>query len=1195
MMLDTKHRFQRIFEVALLLCCLSLGQTTDDAHDSVIVIPGNVTFAAIFSVNDLEKGACGDYVMESLQSIVAVTWFIEALNRMNYVPGVTIGLEVYRTCKQPHMATEGVAKLFSKYGLTDNVQQENMLFGLLGPGTTSQAIAVSSLVSLLPTNQRVVQISGSATGKQLSNSSLMYSNFFRVIPPDDTQVQVILELLKQLKWNYVAIVYDDDDYGRSAATELRELAESEHLCVPVFARVPLDPRSEAFQDKANIIAEQLYSPDNGLIRGVIILAGQSTTKQLQQIINRRVTYVRLILSEAVNLMRATLLTPGGQVSTITQGALITSPSYIHLPEFVPFWNELWTNRSVFENKTSSLPWLGGYFSQLTGCSHSDPTCWSQRGSLRAGLVVQDGGTLDLYTGYQVKAAAVMAALLKRLHGDKCGVLFGLCQPLRDAVFQRTPVLDLLRQSELDLPDLSSVFNVSAKSTVRFNATTGDISGDGHDPEYIVYNFRKDGQGDFSFLQIGEWMNSQLSINTSKAQFYDESGSPKTWSKFPPAQCDDNHDCLNCERDVGNDVIFMEGDFYVVAIVPVSDRDPQDLLTCGDVKANAGADIAQSVLFAVQRVNNRTGIFQHVLPGKRVGLLVINSCSSQLLVRQRLMQLHAGTLLLPGGRNSASILPRILGYVGAFFSAISMAASETLNAVPRPFVQISAASTSTDLSDTEKYPNFLRLPAPDDKQAQAMLDIVERIGANYIQVIYDSSTAYATGLFNKLTEEVNSSRHRHKVCIAQSIAVKQEGDATKYTRIVSRLRLKGEARIVLVILHLEIVKQVLDNVLPYLDAGEFLFLASESWGRRHEVLQGQDRSRLEGSLVLSQELTPDLAFQDYFLQLDPATSLNPWLRSFWEGKLGCYFSMSFSRKGKSGLCGDLANMEDSVQDPRIPFHIYSVYALTLGASKALSDRCGSQPTRLCDLLTSEDLFSAMLGVELDLLGKGKTSKVFDADGNGLVGYKVLQISQELVYEEVGSWNNNSLDLRGRDLFFPGGSAFKTSCSSLMECAFCSETQDPAQEKEDVPVAAFVSVIVVLVVIIAVVLAVFFLFFRRRQRNKAGRNEATKPTVNDVALPELFRHQNDSADPAHRNAETHNPNRFQQPLPPRPPPDGNHTEPPPQQSPPLNVASPLPSDYLHPVNEHYVDPEQTNPKRMADEESDGYTSYDVPVDV
>ena len=104
------------------------------------------------------------------------------------------------------------------------------------------------------------------------------------------------------------------------------------------------------------------------------------------------------------------------------------------------------------------------------------------------------------------------------------------------------------------------------------------------------------------------MNETLRINTTQAEFYDDSKSPLTWSQLPPAQCGVNQDCLKCEYDVSNDVIFIEGDFYVVTIVPVSDKKTDDLLTCGDIKGLAGADIAQSVVFAVEEANKKAGMF-----------------------------------------------------------------------------------------------------------------------------------------------------------------------------------------------------------------------------------------------------------------------------------------------------------------------------------------------------------------------------------------------------------------------------------------------------------------------------------------------------------------------------------------------------------------------------------------------------------
>ena len=51
------------------------------------------------------------------------------------------------------------------------------------------------------------------------------------------------------------------------------------------------------------------------------------------------------------------------------------------------------------------------------------------------------------------------------------------------------------------------------------------------------------------------------------------------------------------------------------------------------------------------------------------------CCRELVIKERLIEFHKGTLLLPDGRTSSDILPFVGGYIGAFFSAISVAMYE----------------------------------------------------------------------------------------------------------------------------------------------------------------------------------------------------------------------------------------------------------------------------------------------------------------------------------------------------------------------------------------------------------------------------------------------------------------------------------------------------------------------------------------
>ena len=77
----------------------------------------------------------------------------------------------------------------------------------------------------------------------------------------------------------------------------------------------------------------------------------------------------------------------------------------------------------------------------------------------------------------------------------------------------------------------------------------------------------------------------------------------------------------------------------------------------------------------------------MLQGKTVGLVGITSCGSSVLVKQRLLDFFLGRLQLPIG-TSADLLDHFMGVIGAYYSANSIAASDTLTAMRRPFVQVS---------------------------------------------------------------------------------------------------------------------------------------------------------------------------------------------------------------------------------------------------------------------------------------------------------------------------------------------------------------------------------------------------------------------------------------------------------------------------------------------------------------------------
>ncbi|XP_076467623.1 uncharacterized protein LOC143298628 [Babylonia areolata] len=1070
------------------------GQASGE-EDSLAVSGGNVILAVMVRMNELRGGQCGNFSLLSLQELMALVWFVDAVNTAGYIPGVTIGLEAYRTCRLPAKAAQGAVRLLQKYrvGQDSSVQQQQpLLFGMLGPDATAEASVVSRLIGYLPANQRLVQISGSATGKELSDKEL-HPNFFRVVANDHVQIKVMARLLAALDWNYVAVVYDDDDYGQSAASKLRKLLEDRNICVPLYAELPLDIRSSQFDTAAKSVAQKLQSPEQGPIRGVVVVASPSSTRQLLHTLNASlVPSPQLVLSEAVGLNLATLQQHHtGRLLPLAAGALLTTPPHIPAPEFEAFWTHLWTNRTVFSHHARRLPWLEAYFVQLTGCP-SNVECWEKSLNLLAAQRMGEGGQRNASVGYALKAAAVMVELLKQMQRDKCGEGHtGVCQDLSSSITGRQHVQDALQAATLNLAGLSSLVGAfRSETSVRFDSD-GDVVVDKGVTAYMVYNLVRGTGDEYSFREIGEFQGNTLKMDTEQAEFYDRNDHPLTWEQLPHAQCDDDHDCLHCVRDVSADVMFVEGDFYVIALVPVSARSWEVPLMCGGVKGREGADVAQAMRLAVEKA---------VQPSRTVGLVVINTCGSPLHVRQRLTDLYAGRLVLGGERNSSLVLERVVGVVvlaTADDTDSSLAAYDTLTHLQTTFVQVSATPTPLQ-QDRSKYPYLMRLVPVDDTQVQVMLDIVQTLGADHIQVIYDSSSAYATGLFQKLQEESRSDRYN--ICIAQSIPTTP---SSHHGHIAIRLREKSSTRVVVILLNDSLIHNVMAAILPLLlltsdDDHHFRFLWGDAWwGRRGNVTMP------EGSLVLAPGVHGDPVFQhDFTTSVDPTQSSNPWLPAFWEARLGCFMDKSFQRRGRRPCPKNMA--ADYEQDsPAVPLSILSARALLKGFHAALTRHCGANASRVCRGLTSSRLAEAVRGVEVEVQSGGADTRVFDSSGDVVgVGYEVLQVEsgsqddgassgsdgERLVYRTVGTWMKATGLSVNQDKLVPlekDHSERPSSCPALNHDGdLCSSNPSSSTGSDGLSVSVAAGAGTVFIVIIIVLLIVVILLIRRRRRDSDG---------------------------------------------------------------------------------------------------------------
>lgn len=65
------------------------------------------------------------------------------------------------------------------------------------------------------------------------------------MPSDKWQVEVMALLLKEFKWNWVALVGSEEEYGEQGVQEFSKIAENMSICVAYQGLIPVytDPKS----------------------------------------------------------------------------------------------------------------------------------------------------------------------------------------------------------------------------------------------------------------------------------------------------------------------------------------------------------------------------------------------------------------------------------------------------------------------------------------------------------------------------------------------------------------------------------------------------------------------------------------------------------------------------------------------------------------------------------------------------------------------------------------------------------------------------------------------------------------------------------------------------------------------------------------------------------------------------------------
>ncbi|KAM4771020.1 G-protein coupled receptor family C group 6 member A-like [Rhinophrynus dorsalis] len=194
--------------------------------------------------NLLERTNAEDFKCTRLQlhvliDALSMIYSIEKINNSTLLPGITLGYEIYDSCSDALKAIKATLHLIPDSFTKNNSTYCNSTINIpaikavVGEKYSEISIAVSRILSL----HLIPQISPASSAATLSDK-VRFPSFLRTIPNDNHQTQAIAKLIRVLQWNWVGIITNDDDYGRSALDSLNIYFKEEGICTAFSKIIP---------------------------------------------------------------------------------------------------------------------------------------------------------------------------------------------------------------------------------------------------------------------------------------------------------------------------------------------------------------------------------------------------------------------------------------------------------------------------------------------------------------------------------------------------------------------------------------------------------------------------------------------------------------------------------------------------------------------------------------------------------------------------------------------------------------------------------------------------------------------------------------------------------------------------------------------------------------------------------------------
>ncbi|XP_053609541.1 metabotropic glutamate receptor 2-like [Plodia interpunctella] len=499
-----------------------IGELKDKKHPHwpikrEAVIEGDLVLGGLMMVHERSDSmTCGPVMPQGgVQALETMLYTLDIINEKKLIPGVVLGAHILDDCDKDTYGLE-MAVDFIKGSISNIDDAEyacnatavrKVISGVVGAASSVTSVQVANLLRLF----KIPQVSFFSTSPELSNKA-RFEYFTRTIPSDLHQVRAMVEIVKQLGWSYVSIIYEESSYGIKAFEELEALLARSGICIAVKEKLVKDSGVADERAYDDIVLKLLTKPR---ARGAIIFGSDQEVAGVMRAVERANATGSFSWVGSDGWSARSLVSDGNERAV--EGTISVQPQANDVKGFTDYFLKL----NVRNNRRN--PWFVEFWEDHFQCRYpgSPRTPYNlQYEKQCSGLerLTLDNTEFERQLQFVSDAVLAFAYAIRDMHAAVCAGRPGLCDAMKPA-------------SGADLLRYLRKVNFTGLSGDEFHF---DSNGDGP-ARYNILHFKQLAQGVYRWVNVGQYLDGELRLDIDEIQF--KQGEPRPPESVCSAECE----------------------------------------------------------------------------------------------------------------------------------------------------------------------------------------------------------------------------------------------------------------------------------------------------------------------------------------------------------------------------------------------------------------------------------------------------------------------------------------------------------------------------------------------------------------------------------------------------------------------------------------------------------------------------------